>query len=103
MATVYITEFARAGADRLGQPLYNVPRQAPLAEQTVAIGGASAQSAVLNAETTLVRVHTDAICSVLFGVNPTATTAKMRMAAGQTEYFSVPANSGLKIAVISNT
>lgn len=77
--------------------------QAPaVAEQTVAIGGASAQSAAFNAATKIIRVHTDAICSIkVGGTNPTATATTMRMAAGQVEYFGVA--PGDKIAVITNT
>jgi hypothetical protein len=46
-------------------------------------------------------VHTDAICSISFGSNPTATATKARMAAGQTEYYAV--NASDKVAVITNT
>ena len=105
MATLYITEFQALGQS--GMPTWgttNGPTQAaqqpPIAEQTVAIG-ASTQSAAFNAATVLVRLHTDAICSVLFGTNPTATTASARLAAGQTEYFGVA--PGMKVAVITNT
>ena len=102
MATVYVTEFAGYGTDFKGINT-TVPQQLPLAEQTVAIGGSSVQSAAFNALTSVVRVHTDAICSVAFGVSATATATKMRMAAGQTEYFAVPQNGAFKVAVITNT
>lgn len=101
MATLYITEFAFEGADYTGHEV-QVAMQPPVAEQTVAIAGASAQSAALNGNTRLVRVSPDAICSVLFGSNPTALTTSMRMAAGQVEYFAVQPGT-TKIAVISNT
>ena len=65
------------------------------------MSGTSAQSSAFNAATRFIRVHTDAICSILIGSNPTATTAKKRLAADQTEYFAV--NSGDKIAAITNT
>lgn len=101
MPNLYITEFAQEGTDALGR-IMPVAAAMPIAEQKVVYGG-STQSATLNANTTLVRLHTDGICSVLFGLNPTATTSNMRMGLGQTEYFAVQANSGLKIAAISNT
>lgn len=109
MATLYITEFQALGQASL--PTYasgpNGPSQAalqpPVAEQTVAIGGASAASAAFNASTSLVRIHTDAICSVEFGTAPTATTSTARMVAGQTEYFGVVPGQSLKVAVITNT
>ena len=104
MATLYITEFACQGRDLAGYINQNGgAQQPPLAEQTVAIGASSAASAAFNAKTTIVRVHADSICSISFGAAPTAAATNARMAAGQTEYFCVPANSGLKIAVITNT
>lgn len=108
MATLYITEFQALGQAGLPTNGFgpNGPTQAaqqpPVADQTpVSITGASAQSAAFNAATTLVRIHTDSICSILFGTNPTATTANARMVAGQTEYFGVL--PGMKVAVIANT
>lgn len=100
MATVYIAEFRGGHVDHLGFTL-PVARMPPIAEQTVAIGGASAQSAAFNADTELIRVHTDAICSILVGANPTAAATNARLAAGQTEYFFVARNS--KLAVITNS
>lgn len=99
MPTLFISEFAQEGVDALGRVM-PVAKAPVLAAQTVTIAGASAQSSALAATTTLVRLHTDTPCHVLFATNPTATTSNMRLAADQTEYFSVPANSGLKIAVI---
>lgn len=99
MPTLFITEFAQEGFDALGNVVQAV-RQPPVAQQTVAIGGASAQSATLNGATTLVRLNTDVNCRVLFGGNPTAVAGSMRMPADSTEYFVVPVNSGLKVAVI---
>lgn len=96
---LYIAEFAE-------MQVYNgnlVPMAyaPPLAEQTVAIGGTSTQSAVFNAKTKSIRVHTDAICSIAVGTSPTATATTMRMVAGQTEYFAV--TPGHRLAVITNT
>ena len=88
--------------DALGR-VVPVAKQLPVAQQTVVISGTSAQSAVLDATTTLIRVHTDATCSLRLAANPTAVTTDMRMSLNQTEYFAVQPNSGLKIAVISNT
>jgi hypothetical protein len=59
------------------------------------------QSSAFGSRTKLVRIETDSICSIAFGSNPTATTARMRMAADTVEYFVV--NSGDKVAVIANT
>lgn len=102
MATVYVTEFAGVARTQFGGSFTQVALCAELANQTVAIGGSSAQSAAFNPSTTLIRVHTDAICSVkVGGASPTATAANARMAANQTEYFGV--TPGDKLAVITNT
>lgn len=102
MAVLYITEFADLGSNSRGDSA-QIGTQTPTAEQTVAIGGGSTQSAVFQNNTRVVRLHTDAICSVEFGTNPTATSTKARMAANQTEYYSVPTGSLFKVAVITNT
>lgn len=102
MSVLYITEFTGLGRDGNGV-WTDFAAQLPLAEQEITLSGTTAQSSALNASTSLVRLHTDVICSVIFGTNPTATTAKMRMAAGQTEYFTVPPGQGVKVAGIVNT
>jgi len=101
MATLYVTEFVAPFVDiSRGMPM--VGNSAKAAQNNVAIGGTTAQSAAFGATTKVIRVHTDAICSIeVGGTNPVATTASSRMAAGQTEYYYV--NAGDKLAVISNT
>jgi hypothetical protein len=107
MATLYIDEYSTVAT--VGQNLGPAftPVQAgvmpSLVSQNVAIGGSSAQSSAFNGKTLLIRVHTDVICSIAIGSNPTAVTTATRMAANQTEYFGVPPNTGYKIAVIANT
>lgn len=100
MATLYISEYTEGAVSQVpnGLPLAAEP---PVAEQTVALSGTSAQSNAFNGKTRIIRVHTDAICSILVGANPTATTAKKRLPADHTEYFSV--QPGDKIAGITNT
>lgn len=98
MATLYITEYAGA-AQGVGGML--VPMEPPLAEQTVAIGGASVSSAAFGANTRLVRLRTDAICSVLFGTAPTAAATNARMADESEAYHAV--SPGMKVAVITNS
>lgn len=101
MAVVYITEYAQLMPSPVGGQA-QLPMEPPLAEQTVAIG-VEAKSAAFNAKTRLVRIHADAICSVLIGTAPTATTSSGRMAANQTEYRGVPMTGTYKVSVISNT
>jgi hypothetical protein len=102
MAVLYITEFTNQGQDARALTMA-VGLEPPVAEQTVAIGGGSAQSSALNAKTTFIRIHCDAICSIAIGTNPTASGTTRRLAANATEYFSVPQNQAFKVAVIANT
>ncbi len=97
---LYITEYAEIGKDTLGR-LLSCPLEPALAEQKITISGTSAQSSAFNADTRFIRLHTNEICSVLFGANPTATVASQRFAAGQTEFKAVV--PGQKVAVITNT
>lgn len=96
MATLYVTEYAGIGGDHIQTPL-----EPAIAQQTVAIGGSSTASAKFNDSTRLVRLHTDAICSVAFGSTPTAVATAQRLPANATEYFAVM--GGQKVAVITNT
>lgn len=100
MATCYITEFGFMAKDRMGSAVLAGVLPA-VAEQTVAVG-AEVESAAFNIGTRFIRVHTDAICSIKAGApGVTATTASMRLDAGQTEYFSV--QPGDVLSVIANT
>ena len=103
MSTLYITEYARYARTLDG---YNTsaPEEPPLAQQTIAISGASVQSAVLSANTRLVRMSADATCSIEVGTNPTATAASRRIPANQVpEYLGIPNTGGtFKLAAITN-
>ena len=102
MAFLYISEYADLGNTRNAQTI-QMAAAPPVAEQTVANAGATTQSAAFNNQTRFVRLHTDTVCSVAFGANPTATTASARLAAGSTEYFGVPQGQAFKVAAILNT
>lgn len=109
MATLYIAEYTGLGDMNPNSPtrrLSSEIAQTPAAvEQTVAIGVSSVASSAFGTSTYLVRLHCDAICSIEFGSaagsTPTATAAKARMAANQTEYFAVV--PGQIVAVITNS
>lgn len=100
MSTLYITEYSAVGV--INGHVVPTPIE-PGADQTVTVSGTSAASTAFATSTQLVRLHCDGICSVLFGTAPTATTAKRRMIAGQTEYFFVPPGAAYKVAAITNT
>lgn len=101
MATLYLAELNAIGGG--GNHPVSGAQWPPVTEQTINITGSSLQSNILNNNTTLLRINVDTACSIEIGVNPTASTVTARLAANQTEYFSVPPNSGYKVAVISNS
>jgi hypothetical protein len=99
MAILDITSYrdlARAGK---GESIM-APQEPAISNLQVAIGGASAASAVFPDGTRLIRVHTDEACRVEIAVAPVAAATSKRMAAGATEFFG--ATAGLKIAVIAD-
>ena len=99
MATLYISEFG--GFASIGTQYGPVAPQPAVADQHVAIGASSAQSAAFNAITHLVMLSSDAVCSVLFGANPTAAATNLRIPANVPLLFSV--EPGQKVAVITNS
>jgi hypothetical protein len=54
----------------------------PLAKNVVDYTAGHAESPTFNAQTRVVRLNNDAICSILFGTAPVAATTNTRMAAG---------------------
>lgn len=100
MAILYITEYAQMGAAPNSVP--QMPQEPTQAEQTLAIGGSSGQSAFFQVGTRFVRLHCDSVCSVKLGQNPTATATSGRLAANQTEYRAVPEGGTFRVAVIAN-
>lgn len=96
MATLYITEYTAILDDRV-----QIPIEPPVVNQTVAIGASHAESAAFSASTRVIRIHSDAICSVLIGAAPVATTTDGRFAANQTEFRGV--QPGMVLSVITNT
>lgn len=104
MATLYISEYSQVASVNTpsgpSQAIGQAPQEPPLAEQIVNIAASSTPSSPFGRATTMVRLHTDAICSVSFGASPTATTTNKRMGAGQTEYFGVV--PGYSVAVVAN-
>lgn len=100
MAAAYISEYSVLPRDGkgIGVPVGQEPC---LVDQTPVAIGAEAKSAAFGADTKFIRFHCDAICSIAFGTNPTATTNNKRLAANTTEYFGVI--PGQKVSVIANT
>lgn len=102
MAVLYVSEFSALYQSANGQGAMAV--QPSLRDQTIAIGsGSTTPTYPFLPATRFVRLHADAICSVAFGTSPTASATNARMAANQTEYFAVAANTNQTVAVITNT
>lgn len=102
MGKLYVTEYSDIaqtvrGPAQIGQENTGVVDQTPVTYTT------TTQSAAFAATTVLVRIHTDSICSINFGTNPTATTNNRRLDAGATEYFGVPLGGSYKVAAVTNT
>lgn len=100
MAVLDVTEYSRLSADAQGRiiPVGSEPNRT---NQQVAVGGTSAQSSAFGDATYFVRLHSDVVCRVAFGPNPTAAATTARLAAGASEYFGV--TPGDKVAVITST
>lgn len=100
MATLFVTELNRVivGGANIVVPVGAVPGPA---EQAVAIGAGSTQSAAFNADTRFIMVSADTACCLAFGPNPTAVTTAHRLPAGETRYYGVA--PGSKVAAIASS
>ena len=93
--TLYVREYKSLGNAGNAQ----APQEPAITDQIVAPG---ASSAPFNANTTYVRIQSDAVCSFKFGpTGTTAATTNARLPANATEYFFV--TPGLVVATVANT
>ena len=104
MATLYVEEYGNIGAAATTIGPWMTSAQAPqepsITGQAITISASSTAGAPFNAGTRMIRVNTDATCSIMIGANPTAVPTRKRMVANQTEFFGV--QPGHTIAVITN-
>lgn len=102
--TLFISEFAN-GVSSVGTTKPQFLPQPSVADQTVAIGGASAASAKFNAKTNFVLLVADASCSIAFNnagaADPVATVTNLLLPANVPMIFGV--QPGAKVAVIANS
>lgn len=92
MPTLYITEFNELGRDLQANQLA-VPAEPPVAEQTVAVAGASDLSAVLAGR--IVRLVSDVDCHFAIGDDQTeADTSSRFLPADTVEIVAIPDTSG---------
>ncbi len=100
MAFLYVSEYTAQQTDQgKAVPIAFCPA---IAEYTLAIGGGSVSSPAFQSNTNIVRLHSDAVCSIKFGLSPIAAATNARMAQNQTEYFGVEPGQSFKVAVITN-
>lgn len=105
MAKLYVTEYPDLPGD-FARYAPQVVRDPPIVDQVpVAIGASAVASNPFDPRTRIVRLHTDAICSIAIGPPATtvATANSQRLAANQTEYKMVVGAAGHVVSVITNT
>ena len=98
MAVLYVSEYGGLAVG--GLPVGFEPS---IRDYTLAIGAGGVSTVAFDNATTIIRVHTDAICSIAIvaTTTSTATTSNKRMGAGATEYFGV--RGGYHVSVITNS
>ena len=104
-AILYLTEFESLSADTSAGALAPIAHCPPVAYQVVYFGATQARSAPFNHRTRIIRLHTDSTCVLQIGdsgapVAVPGVNGVFRMAANQTEYFSV--RPGAVLAVITS-
>lgn len=98
MATASVVEYTSLASTR--SEGFPAPLEPGVAQSAITIG-TTTQSAAFATTTKLVRVSATAACHVVFGANPTATTAGIHIPAGGMVDFFVGYRSGLKLAVVA--
>jgi hypothetical protein len=96
---LFLTEY-RDSAKDTGSNFIAAGMEPSIAEQAMTLTSSSTQSAVFNAQTSFVMVHAQEAACLAWGTNPTATTAKQRMAAGETRFVGIPPNKSYRVAGI---
>lgn len=97
---LFLTEYRDLGRDTNSRDIA-AGMEPSVAEQSIAVSGASTQSAAFNAQTSFVMVHAQEATCLKWGTNPTAVNTNQRMAAGETRYYGIPPGKSFKVACIS--
>jgi|SRR5215472_2885704 len=100
MAKLYVSEYATIS--NMPTVVGQVPLEPPLTEYVLDYTAGMVTSPPFQQGTRMVRMNTDAVCSLVIGSNPAATTQNGRWAKDQTECRGVPEGQGFKVSVISN-
>ena len=99
MPKLYVTEYSQLAEDTMKRPAVAAQEPALGKDDPIAleITGDAKESRAFVSGAKFVRLHADEACH--FAVDGKATRSHTKLAAGQTEYFGVPA--GKTISVIS--
>ena len=105
MASLYLTEYSSISHGGVGKTAMQVPQEPPINEQKLSIGATAVLSSTFSTYTRLVRLHSDAVCSVAFGnASVVATAANQRVAIGVSEYVGIPDKGTItNLSVITNS
>jgi hypothetical protein len=99
VADLYIEEYSNVGSGGGTYFAGGVPPAPTVADQKVAIGGASVQSAAFNRKTKMIWITADGACHYKIGENPTASADTNFLPANTPRAIGVP--YGFKIAVMT--
>ena len=105
MSSLYVTEYAHISPQGIARGAAQAPQEIPIAEQKLTIGATAVLSSTFSTYTRLVRLHADAVCSVVFGgASAVATANNQRLAAGVSEYHGIPDKGVVtNLSVITNS
>jgi hypothetical protein len=97
---LFLTEYAALARDSYDYAAA-AGMEPSIAEQAITVTAGSTQSVAFNEQTSIVMVHAQEATCLAWGTAPTATTAKQRMAAGETRFVGVPRGKSFKVACIA--
>lgn len=87
MSEAYITEYPELQQDTLGRDML-VGKGRGL-QNRATFTGTPGLSTTFAADMHIIRLHVNAACHIAFGTAPVATTNDAKLAANQTEFFSI--------------
>lgn len=96
---LFLTEYSSLANDTYSVQIA-AGKEPSIAEQAITVSGSTTQSAAFNNLTSFVMVHAQEAVCLAWGTNPTATTVKQRMAAGETRFVGIPPGKSFKVAAI---
>jgi hypothetical protein len=96
---IFISEFSRIILDH-GNFAVPIPLTPSVAEQSIEIEMVSKTSEPFKPQTRFILVHTEAACSIAFGLTPEADQRFHKLGPGETRYYGI--NPGDCLAVVGH-